>query len=165
MMGTIHLVSCAARKQPVPAPAKCLYTSALFRKARSHVVGTSLPWFILSAEYGLVRPDEVIAPYDRTLNTMSVADRRRWARRVLMQLESHLEGVTEVVFLAGLRYREFPHTIVAPSWLARLRAYARLSNRRTVALAVWPCVNHEIRDSAGFQDMHLGGKVVISFTS
>ena len=106
-MGTIHLVSCAARKQPVPAPAKCLYTSALFRKARSHVVGTSLPWFILSAEYGLVRPDEVIAPYDRTLNTMSVADRRRWARRVLMQLESHLEGVTEVVFLAGLRYREF----------------------------------------------------------
>ena len=106
-MGTIHLVSCAARKQPVPAPAKCLYTSALFRKARSHVVGTSLPWFILSAEYGLVRPDEVIAPYDRTLNTMSVADRRCWARGGLMQLEPHLEGVTEVVFLAGLRYREF----------------------------------------------------------
>ncbi len=37
---------------------------------------TGAPWFILSAEYGLLSPETEIAPYERTLNTMSVSDRR-----------------------------------------------------------------------------------------
>ncbi len=49
----------------------------------------------------------MIAPYDLTLSTMPVADRRRWASRVLTQLEPHLSGIGSVMFLAGRRYREF----------------------------------------------------------
>ena len=60
-----------------------------------------------AAKYGLVHPDEVISPYDLTLNTMPVADRRQWASRVLAHLGPHLDGVECVVFLAGRRYREF----------------------------------------------------------
>ena len=41
------------------------------------------------------------------LYTMPVADRRRWASRVLTQLEPHLNGIRSVTFLAGRRYREF----------------------------------------------------------
>ena len=63
--------------------------------------------FVLSAKYGLVHPNETIAPYDLTLNTMPVADRRRWACKVLTQLEPHLNGIGSVMFLAGRRYREF----------------------------------------------------------
>ncbi len=103
----IYLLSCVRQKQPVPAPAKDLYTSSWFRKARCYVENTGQPWFVLSAKYGLVHPDEVIAPYDCTLNAMPVAERRRWASRVLKQLEPHLDGVKCVVFLAGKRYREF----------------------------------------------------------
>ena len=64
-------------------------------------------WRILSAEYGLVDPEAVIAPYERTLNTMGIADRRLWAARVLSELLPLLKGVDRVVILAGERYREF----------------------------------------------------------
>jgi hypothetical protein len=66
-----------------------------------------MPWFILSAEYGLLRPDAEVEPYERTLNNMAVKDRRDWAHRVLEQLEPRLAGVQRIVFLAGMRYREF----------------------------------------------------------
>ncbi len=55
--------------------AKDLYVSDLFRKARRYVEAKNCPWFILSAEYGLVSPEQVIAPYEKTLNHMGVAER------------------------------------------------------------------------------------------
>ncbi len=103
----IYLLSCVAQKLAVPAPARELYISAWFRKARSYTEGTGQPWFILSAKYGLVHPDKVISPYDLTLNDMAVADRRQWASRALAQLGPHLDGVESVVFLTGQHYRKF----------------------------------------------------------
>jgi hypothetical protein len=61
----------------------------------------------LSAEYGLVAPDRVIAPYDRTLNTMPIAERRAWAQRVSKQIQAAMPRLSHVVILAGERYREF----------------------------------------------------------
>lgn len=103
----IHLLSCVGKKQPVSTPARDLYISSWFRKARSYTESTGRPWFILSAKHGLVHPDELISPYDLTLNTMPIAARRQWACRVLTQLEPYLDGAGSVVFLAGQRYREF----------------------------------------------------------
>ena len=103
----IHLLSCVGQKQLAPAPARDLYTSSWFRKARRYADSTGQPWFILSAKHGLVHPDRVISPYNLTLNSMPVADRRRWAQTVLTQLDPHLDGVESIVILAGRRYREF----------------------------------------------------------
>ena len=64
-------------------------------------------WFVLSALYGLVAPDAEIAPYDHTLNTLGVADRRAWAIKVLDQLLPEIADVKRVVMFAGHRYREF----------------------------------------------------------
>ena len=100
-------MSCAAKKGPGRAPARDLYISPLFRKARGYAECRGAPWFILSARYGLVCPDTVIEPYELTLNTMPKSERRRWACRVLTQLTPHLKDVEAVVFLAGRRYREF----------------------------------------------------------
>ena len=101
------LVSCVAVKLSRTAAAKDLYTSPWFVKARSLVGAKGWPWFILSAKYGLVDPEEEIAPYEKTLNNMRVVERRDWARKVLAALEPHLAGVQSVVFLAGKNYREF----------------------------------------------------------
>jgi hypothetical protein len=84
-----------------------LYVSDLFRKARRYIEASACPWFILSAEYGLVEPEQVVAPYERTLNAMAVADRRAWAQRVAEQLMAAVPNLTTAVFLAGERYREF----------------------------------------------------------
>ena len=103
----VYLVSCVGQKRSVPAPARDLYTSSWFQKARTYADRTGQPWFVLCAKYGLVHPCDVIAPYDLTLNTMSVGDRRQWAGKVLTQMESHLGDAKSIVLLAGRRYREF----------------------------------------------------------
>jgi Family of unknown function (DUF6884) len=104
---TVYLVSCVSQKQLQPCAARDLYISDLFRKARRYVEASGCPWFVLSAEYGLVSPDQVIAPYERTLNKMGVAHRRAWAERISRQLAEAVPDLSHVVFLAGERYREF----------------------------------------------------------
>ena len=100
------LVSCVSQKRAYPAPAADLYVSTWFRKARGLVEATGAPWFILSAEHGLLRPDAVVTPYERTLNRMSATDRRCWAERVRKQVVEMAPEFDEVVILAGARYRE-----------------------------------------------------------
>lgn len=105
-MSRVILISCVARKRAKPVRAAELYTSPWFTKARALVEASGEPWFILSAEHGLLSPDVVVAPYERTLNTMSAGDRREWARRVQQQMDGRLPTADEVVVLAGKRYRE-----------------------------------------------------------
>lgn len=106
-MSIIYLVSCVSKKCTVPTVAKDLYLSSWFRKARHYVEQTGEPWFILSAKHGLVSPNELIAPYEMTLNRMPIKDRREWAARVSSQLAQAVPQANRVVFLAGHRYREF----------------------------------------------------------
>src|SRR5437899_2180268 len=104
---TVYLVSCVSKKRTTPSLARDLYISDWFLKARDYVESTGSPWFILSAEYGLVSPDQTVAPYERTLNTMSKAERNTWATRVKAQMEKRLPAADRIVVLAGQRYREF----------------------------------------------------------
>lgn len=103
----VHLVSCVSKKRAQPSPARALYLSAWFVKARAYVEAQGGPWYILSAEHGLLSPDRVVAPYERTLNTMGVAERRVWAARVTEQLDEEGIRAGRIVVLAGQRYREF----------------------------------------------------------
>ena len=57
------------------------------RKGGGSVLGRG-PWFILSAEHGLVAPDEWFAPYERCLPGIPVAyHRTAWAAWVAARLE------------------------------------------------------------------------------
>lgn len=107
LASTIFLVSCVAAKRALAVPAKDLYISAWFVKARHYVEQHASTWFILSAEHGLVHPDQIVAPYERTLNTMSIHERRLWADKVMGQISECVPQITNVTFLAGARYREF----------------------------------------------------------
>ncbi|GEJ56608.1 DUF6884 domain-containing protein [Anaeromyxobacter diazotrophicus] len=104
---SVFLVSCVSQKRSARSKARDLYISPWFVKAHGYIERTGMPWFILSAQYGLLEPDAEVEPYERTLNTMAVAQRREWARRVLEQLEPRLASVQQIVLLAGMRYREF----------------------------------------------------------
>ncbi len=103
----LFLVSCVKTKLSRPAKAKELYVSDWFRKARAYLEREGGAWRILSAEYGLVDPEDVIQPYEKTLITMRAAERRTWAGNVLDALEPCLADADTVVFLASERYREF----------------------------------------------------------
>lgn len=103
----VALVSCVKKKRETPAPAQDLYVSQLFRGLRVYAERDADAWFILSAEHGLLRPEQIVAPYERTLNTMAKADRIEWAGRVGQQLLGVLPVGAKIVMLAGERYREF----------------------------------------------------------
>lgn len=102
---TLYLVACVARKSADAAPARELYQSSWFSRARRFVESQRGRWMILSAEHGLLSPDTIVSPYDTTLNRMSAADRKTWADRVLRQIDDLELDVERVVILAGTRYR------------------------------------------------------------
>lgn len=63
---------------------------------------------MLSARHGLVRPDEMLEPYDQTLKAMTKAQRDVWAQGVVSQLRAWATdwNVTSlhITLLAGASY-------------------------------------------------------------
>lgn len=104
----VALVGCVKKKRSEAAPAADLYTSPLFRKSRAYAERHADAWFVLSAKHGLLRPEEVVEPYDETLATAGVGQRRAWAAMVREQMAgAGLGGPgTTLVWLAGERYRD-----------------------------------------------------------
>lgn len=85
------LVTCVKTKLDVPASAKDLYVSTLFERQRAYAEAKRVPWYILSAEYGLLRPDDWVAPYERYLPDTSRSYRDAWGAWVVERL-ALLEG-------------------------------------------------------------------------
>ena len=84
--GEMLLLGCVKSKRSEPAPACDLYTSELFTRRRRYAEAAGLPWYVLSARYGLVRPEEILAPYDVHLAGQSASYRAAWGAFVVEQL-------------------------------------------------------------------------------
>ena len=107
-MQTIILIACASKKVDHRARARDLYKSDLFEKSLAYAESLHPDAiYILSAKHGLLDPETEIEPYDVTLNRMSAAERKKWARGVLARLGqvSDLRH-DRYVILAGTRYRQ-----------------------------------------------------------
>ena len=107
MPKTIALVSCVSKKINKQSPAKELYRSDWFNKASRYAESISDKWYILSAKYGLLSPEQLISPYNETLNRMPIGKRRDWAHDVCEDLGGILSTGDRVIILAGVKYREF----------------------------------------------------------
>ncbi len=108
-MNKIVLVSCVKSKLKYPAKAKDLYTSTLFQSNLRYAYQLKPDAiYILSAKYGLLDLDQMIAPYEMTLNTMTEAEKKSWSRMVLdaLQKKANLESDLFVI-LAGMNYRKY----------------------------------------------------------
>ena len=82
--------------------------SGLFRKGHRCAAVLGVPWFVLSAEHGLVSPSTTLPPYDRRLANTNAAYRRAWGEQVADQLTAELGSVAgKVVEVhAGATYVE-----------------------------------------------------------
>lgn len=65
----IVVIQCSERKRPTAQVAETLYDSQLFRCQVKWAKSTGLQWVIFSAFYGIVRPDQIVEPYDVTLGS------------------------------------------------------------------------------------------------
>ncbi len=107
-MRTVVLISCVSQKLDYKSKAKNLYISTLFKKNMAYAEKLQpTKIYILSAKYGLLELDDEIEPYDLTLNTMGVKQKKIWAENVLGQLQK-VEDIknTNFIFLAGANYRK-----------------------------------------------------------
>ena len=112
-MKRIVLISCVKTKLNHPAKAEDLYISDLFVKNLAFARKLKPDYiFILSAKYGLLKLNDRIAPYEKTLNQMPVHERQAWAAGVISGLSKYANlDQDEFIILAGDKYREFllPH--------------------------------------------------------
>ncbi len=83
----LGLVACSASKTPSPAPAEHLYTGHLFRLSLGLARRLCQRVRILSAFHHVVRLDQVLSPYDRSMSGWDRQQRARWANLVSMDLE------------------------------------------------------------------------------
>jgi hypothetical protein len=90
----VILVGCVKSKVARAMPARDLYTSTLFARRRSYAEASGRPWYILSSRWGLVTPDEVIAPYEMYLAEQSATYRRAWGAFVAAQLQLSLGSLS-----------------------------------------------------------------------
>jgi hypothetical protein len=140
----VVLVGCVAQKQPFAAPARELYVSPLWQKRRRYAESTGMPWFVLSAEYGVLESDRVIEPYDRYMEREDRAYREQWARSavrdVLSKCREHEVMAVEVH--AGAAYLE--HGLIS-------------GLRRSGIRVIWPLRGHQIGRQLGWYDRIAAG--------
>jgi hypothetical protein len=95
------LVCCGKQKLTQPAAAKELYCSTLFQKTRSYVERHYTGWFVLSALYNVLPPDQVVVPYDFKLNRQ---DASKWADVVVEQLAARVPLGSPLDYFGGATY-------------------------------------------------------------
>jgi len=107
--GRVILLGCVKLKRASRAPARDLYISPLWCGRRAYAEACGVPWLILSAEHGLVDPEQPLDPYDQALAQLPAAARRAWGAGAgvvaeLVDRYGPLDGITFEVH-AGEAYR------------------------------------------------------------
>jgi len=104
--GDVLLVGCVKTKAPEASPARDLYLSPLFERRRRYAESSGRPWYILSAEHGLLDPDSIIEPYDVYLADQTADYRQAWGEWVaakLTRVRGSIDGLVIEVH-AGAAY-------------------------------------------------------------
>jgi hypothetical protein len=85
-------------------PAESLYSSELFYRSRRYAQANFDSWLILSAKHGLLKPDQLVSPYDCKLTTLSSSERAELSRRVAGQASVFLEAASRFTSICGEDY-------------------------------------------------------------
>jgi hypothetical protein len=102
------LLGCTKKKAGRPCAARDLYAASPgFRGLLRVAEAAGQAPLILSAEHGLLLPDQVLAPYDVTLIGKPKWERRWWSQLVLADLYQLLHRGDRCVSYLGETYGEF----------------------------------------------------------
>jgi hypothetical protein len=108
IMVKIGLLATARKKEEQPAPAKEFYKSPLFRKTVQYAEQHYDRFYFYNAKDGLLLPDQIMEPYDVSIRTFSISEKREWAKNVVHDLIKLETTVNYQLYLHGGRvYRDF----------------------------------------------------------
>ncbi len=104
----ICLICCSKDKDKSKQAAKHLYQSKRFRLSKSLAERLKAQWFIVSAKHGLVRPNEVLEPYDFSLNELPANAKKNgqspFAKTSLLTLQKKHISFVLVIALISVKY-------------------------------------------------------------
>lgn len=113
------ITSCSKSKKTddpeLEMPAEELYQGRLVQNTRDLCNATGWDHRIISAKYGLVKPDQMISSYERTLNSIEESERLR--SEVLPSLAEILCDYDRILVIAGKPYRR----VIEPLYDNRFR--------------------------------------------
>lgn len=98
-------IGCGKKKNNTACKAELMYQGIFFKTCLQYAKTFKDHIYILSAKYGILELDEIISPYDKTLNSMSKKDKSLWVDMVKSQLkEKNISTQEEAIFLCGKNY-------------------------------------------------------------
>jgi len=106
-VGNIRVVlvtSCGAKKEETPQPAGKLYKSSRIRHLYKRSKELGIPFYILSAKYGLINADTIIEPYDKVMTPERAAE-------LLPQVKETIKSFDLVIFYKGGARKEYRELI------------------------------------------------------
>jgi hypothetical protein len=119
---SVAIISCGKNKLDYSSEAQHMYIGELFKKTKQYAIQNHDLFFIASARYGLLSANDVIIPYDLTLNSMNVTIKKKWAFLMAIEILLKIKKETPIYMYAGENYRkylvpnliEFGYTIYIP---------------------------------------------------
>lgn len=108
----IVFLSCVKTKADRQCKAEDMYISDLFKKSLEYAKSLKpKAIYILSAKYGVLELNDIITPYEVTLNSMNEKQRKIWAYKVIQQcIEKNINLQEKAIFLCGTNYRKYVMT-------------------------------------------------------
>lgn len=108
MCSEIAILSCTKTKQDYECAAIEMYSkSQLFNKLVAYCSQHYDDIYILSAQYGLLKKDTIIKPYDLSLYDMSKQNRIDWSDEVYQSITTTLSVNDYLYFFCGDIYRRY----------------------------------------------------------
>ncbi len=98
------ILACSQKKAESTQKAQDLYQGSLFKLGRRYAEINHFDFVILSAKYGLIHPDDKIAPYNQRLNNKK--DVKKLQEKVLPQLKPMIDSYDRIITVGGKFYRE-----------------------------------------------------------
>ncbi len=105
-MRKIILIGCVKSKLDYLARARDLYISDLFKKSLCYCLKyyNEQDIYILSAKYGLKHINEMLEPYEETLNNKPRKEIRAWAQGIAGAIRESFTEDDVIYFYAGKKY-------------------------------------------------------------
>ena len=110
----VLLLGCVKLTASSQQVAKDRSASDLFGKRLRYADERGLPWFVLSAKHGLLRPDDVVTPYDVEFKAQPAGYRSAWGAWVIERLRYEL-GALDGIRLEVHAGEAYARALVDPS--------------------------------------------------
>lgn len=103
----VSFVACCKLKSNKGTTAEKMYISPLFKLSLKYAKEHSDIVFILSAKYGLLALDDIIEPYNETLNTKTDDEIKEWSKKIIKSIKKLKLEKSRFLYLCGSNYKKY----------------------------------------------------------